>query len=104
MLTNRRVSFEWALIDGVNDTIEQAHALVALISQTYDPRVEKRHMLHVNLIPLNPTSGYYGKASQIIRISQFREILDRAWIPNTLRVRRGIDISAGCGQLKAETR
>jgi len=104
VLTNRRVSFEWALIDGVNDTIEQAHALVALISQTYDPRVEKRHMLHVNLIPLNPTSGYYGKASQIIRISQFREILDRAWIPNTLRVRRGIDISAGCGQLKAETR
>jgi 23S rRNA (adenine2503-C2)-methyltransferase len=101
--TNRRVSFEWALIDGVNDTVEQARALVNLIRQTFDPRIEKRHMLHVNMIPLNPTGGYHGKASQWIRIGQFRDILDRASIPNTLRVRRGIDISAGCGQLKAET-
>lgn len=100
--TNRRVSFEWAMIDGINDTLEQAQALVELVRRTFDPRQEKRHMLHINMIPLNPTGGYRGKASQRSRIQQFQEVLDRANIPNTLRVRRGIDISAGCGQLKAE--
>lgn len=101
--TNRRVSFEWALIEGVNDTTEQAKALVAFIRQTFNPRIEKRHMIHVNMIPLNPTGGYHGQASQRFSIRQFRTILDQDGIPNTLRVRRGIDISAGCGQLKAET-
>jgi 23S rRNA (adenine2503-C2)-methyltransferase len=102
MKTNRRVSFEWALIDSVNDTPEQAKALVQLVRATFDPRVEKRHMLHVNLIPLNPTNGYRGRASQRARIQRFCAVLDEAGIPNTVRVRRGIDISAGCGQLKAE--
>ena len=101
--TNRRVSLEWALIDSVNDTREQAEALVKLVSAAFDPQKEHRNMLHVNLIPLNPTHGYGGKASQRSRILQFRGILDDAGIPNTLRVRRGIDISAGCGQLKAES-
>jgi 23S rRNA (adenine2503-C2)-methyltransferase len=101
--TNRRISFEWALIDGVNDTPEQAEALVKYIRQTFDPRVEKRHMIHVNMIPLNPTLGFAGRASQRTRIQEFCDVLNRAGIPNTLRVRRGIDISAGCGQLKAET-
>ena len=100
--TNRRVSFEWALIDNVNDTQEQAEALVKLVRATFNPQTEKRHMLHINLIPLNPTSGFAGRASQRARIQQFCDVLDRAGIPNTLRVRRGIDISAGCGQLKAE--
>jgi 23S rRNA (adenine2503-C2)-methyltransferase len=101
--TNRRVSFEWALIDGVNDTPEQAEALVKLVRNTFNPQVEKRHMIHVNMIPLNPTSGFAGRASQHTRIQEFCDVLSRAGIPNTLRVRRGIDISAGCGQLKAET-
>lgn len=101
--TNRRVSFEWALIDGVNDTLEQAEALVKLVRNTFNPQTEKRHMIHVNMIPLNPTSGFAGKASQRTRIQEFCDVLNRAGIPNTLRVRRGIDISAGCGQLKAET-
>jgi 23S rRNA (adenine2503-C2)-methyltransferase len=101
--TNRRVSFEWALIDGVNDTPEQAEALLKLIRSTFNPQTEKRHMIHVNMIPLNPTSGYSGRASQRTRIQEFCDVLNRAGIPNTLRVRRGIDISAGCGQLKAET-
>jgi 23S rRNA (adenine2503-C2)-methyltransferase len=100
--TNRRLSFEWALIEGVNDTPEQAEALVKLVQQTFDPRQEGRHLVHVNLIPLNPTGGYAGQASRRARIQQFCVILDRAGIPNTLRVRRGIDIAAGCGQLKAE--
>jgi 23S rRNA (adenine2503-C2)-methyltransferase len=100
--TNRRVSFEWALIDGVNDTPQQAEALVKLVHTTFDPSTERRHMIHINLIPLNPTGGYQGRASQRTRIQQFCDVLNQAGIPNTLRVRRGIDISAGCGQLKAE--
>jgi len=102
-MTNRRVSYEWALIDGVNDTREQAEALVKLVHNTFNPQVEKRHMIHVNMILLNPTSGFAGRASQRSHIQEFCDVLDRAGIPNTLRVRRGIDISAGCGQLKAET-
>ncbi len=99
--TNRRVSYEWALIDGVNDTVEQARALVELVRQT-NPRASV-NLVHVNLIPLNPTGGYAGHASRRARIQQFRDVLTQAGIPNTLRIRRGIDISAGCGQLKAET-
>jgi 23S rRNA (adenine2503-C2)-methyltransferase len=89
--THRRVSFEWALIEGVNDTPEQARALARLIGGT---------LCHVNLIPLNPTSGYAGAASTRQRIVAFRAVLELAGIPNTLRLRRGIDIQAGCGQLR----
>ncbi|HET7090619.1 MAG TPA: 23S rRNA (adenine(2503)-C(2))-methyltransferase RlmN [Anaerolineae bacterium] len=92
--TRRRLSFEWALIDGVNDTIEQAQALARLAQQM------PKHLVHVNLIPLNPTRGYAGAASRRERIAAFRAELDRRGIPNTLRVRRGIDIDAGCGQLR----
>jgi len=89
--THRRVSFEWALIEGVNDTPEQARALAQLA---------KGMLCHVNLIPLNPTSGYPGAASTRERIAAFRTVLESAGIPNTLRLRRGIDIQAGCGQLR----
>jgi 23S rRNA (adenine2503-C2)-methyltransferase len=92
--THRRVSFEWALIEEVNDTPEQARALAALV---------KGMLCHVNLIPLNPTSGYPGAASTRERIAAFRSVLEPAGIPNTLRLRRGIDIQAGCGQLKSQT-
>lgn len=100
--TNRRVSIEWALIDGVNDTAEQAAALVQFVLNTYNWKEEHRHMLHVNLIPLNPTAGYSGRVSSRMHIQRFRDVLDHAGIPQTLRVRRGVDIRAGCGQLKAE--
>ena len=88
--THRRVSLEWALIEGMNDTPEQARALARLV---------KGMLCHVNLIPLNPTSGYAGAASTRQRIAAFRSVLESANIPNTLRLRRGIDIQAGCGQL-----
>lgn len=91
--TNRRISFEWALIDDVNDTREQAEAFVKLA---------KGMLCHVNFIPLNPTRGYGGHESTKSNIKHFQEILDNAGIPNTLRIRRGIDINAGCGQLKQE--
>jgi len=92
--THRRMSFEWALIDGVNDTIEQARALAQLAQQL------PKHLIHVNLIPLNPTRDYPGAASRRGRIAAFRAEIDRHGIPNTLRIRRGIDINAGCGQLR----
>src|SRR5512135_738428 len=89
--THRRISFEWALIEGVNDTADQARLLVRLI---------KGLLCHVNLIPLNPTRDFAGQASTRDRIAAFRLILDQAGIPNSLRIRRGIDINAGCGQLR----
>lgn len=91
--TGRRVTFEWALIEGENDTPEQAHRLGKLLE----------HMLcHVNVIPLNPTGGYAGKPPDSSRVRDFIHILESYRVPATIRIRRGIDISAGCGQLKTE--
>lgn len=90
MKTSRRVSFEWALINGVNDTPEVAKKLAAKL---------RGLMCHVNAIPLNPTTGYNGKASDRQRAILFKETLEQAGIPCTIRMRRGIDINAGCGQL-----
>ena len=89
--TNRRISFEWALIQGENDTVDEAQRLATLL---------KGLLCHVNLIPLNPTQGYEGTPSDEKRIRQFVRILEEAGIPTTIRVRRGIDIDAGCGQLQ----
>jgi 23S rRNA (adenine2503-C2)-methyltransferase len=88
--TGRRVSFEWALISGVNDTPEVAKRLASKL---------KGLMCHVNAIPLNPTAGYNGKATDRQRAILFKETLEQAGIPCTIRMRRGIDIQAGCGQL-----
>ena len=88
--TGRRITFEWALIHGVNDTPETARQLAALL---------KGLLCHVNAIPLNPTTGYHGQATDRSRAEAFRETLEQAGIPCTIRMRRGIDIAAGCGQL-----
>jgi len=93
--TGRRLSFEWALIDDVNDTPQQAEALAALL---------KGLTCHVNLIPLNPTNLYAGKGSPRERAAAFRERLRSRGIACTVRVRRGIEIQAGCGQLATERR
>lgn len=89
--TGRRVSFEWALIAGENDSVEEAHRLGRLLAPL---------LCHVNLIPLNPTAGYEGDPSQEAAVARFVEILGSHGIPATVRVRRGIDIDAGCGQLR----
>eukprot|EP00931_Biecheleriopsis_adriatica_P047071 TRINITY_DN27107_c0_g1_i1.p1 TRINITY_DN27107_c0_g1~~TRINITY_DN27107_c0_g1_i1.p1 ORF type:complete len:700 (+),score=129.87 TRINITY_DN27107_c0_g1_i1:48-2147(+) len=91
-VTGRRVSFEWTLIAGQNDTPESAQKLGRLISK-FAPGS------HVNLIPLNPTNGYNGGPSQREAIANFIEILNGFKVEATIRVRRGIDIDAGCGQL-----
>jgi 23S rRNA (adenine2503-C2)-methyltransferase len=89
--THRRLTFEYALMDGLNDSEEQADQLAALI---------KDMLCHVNLIPLNPTpdSPYSGSPDE--RVYAFRDRLQAAGIPTTVRLRRGIDIQAGCGQLR----
>ena len=88
--TGRRITFEWALINGVNDTPDQARKLGARL---------RGLLCHVNAIPLNPTDGYEGKATTRERAQKFKEVLEKAGIPCTIRIRRGIDIQAGCGQL-----
>lgn len=92
-LTGRRISLEWALISGVNDDAQQAQALTRLVEGL---------TCHVNLIPLNPTSGFSGTAPAQLQANEFAHVLASAGIPCTIRTRRGIDIQAGCGQLAVE--
>ncbi len=90
-LSGRRMTFELALIANQNDTPEQAHALGKLV----------RGMLcHVNVIPLNPTTDYAGEKSNRERVDEFKRILESYGVTCTIRMRRGIDINAGCGQLR----
>lgn len=89
--TNRRITFEWAAIAGENDTPQEAHKLGRLLAGL---------LCHVNIIPLNPTGGYSGIPADSTNIEKFINILNHYNVSATVRVRRGIDISAGCGQLK----
>lgn len=91
---NRNIFFEWTLIEDENDQPEQAHALGQLLQG-----IES----HVNLIPLNPTEGYGGEPTKRPSVKAFQAILTSYDIPSTVRQRRGIDIAAGCGQLKQTT-
>jgi len=89
--TNRRITFEWAAIADENDTPAEAHKLGRLLAGL---------LCHVNIIPLNPTGGYSGMPADSTNIDKFINILNHYKVSATVRVRRGIDISAGCGQLK----
>lgn len=91
--TRRRVTFEWALIAGRNDSAGQAHALGRLLAGID---------AHVNLIPLNPTAGYDGDPTRPAEAERFVAALAEHGVPASVRVRRGIDVDAGCGQLKAD--
>ena len=86
----RRITFEYALMDGLNDKDAHAKEFADLVGDM---------LCHINLIPLNPTpdSPYSGSPDE--RVYQFRDHLQAAGIPTTVRLRRGIDIQAGCGQL-----
>jgi 23S rRNA (adenine2503-C2)-methyltransferase len=88
--TRRRPSIEWAMIDRVNDTEEEASLLAP---------IAKRLGAHVNLIPLNPTPGYAVVGSSPARIRRFVEVLERARVNVTVRDTRGRTIDAACGQL-----
>jgi 23S rRNA (adenine2503-C2)-methyltransferase len=95
-LTGRRISFEWALIQGVNDSSEQAKKLANLL-QVF--RIRGASMCHVNVILLNPTNNYRGLAASRAQAMIFQSELELHGIPCTMRLRRGIEIQAGCGQL-----
>jgi len=88
--TGRRLSLEWALIDGVNDTAEDIDELATFARPLG---------AHVNLIPLNPTPGYAVLGSPPARVRAFREGLRATGINATVRQTRGRDIDAACGQL-----
>ena len=92
--TGRRLSFEWALIDGVNDT-DTAIDELALYAGGLEA--------HVNLIPLNPTPGYLVMGSTLERVHEFRDGLEAQGINVTVRNTRGRSIAAACGQLAAVT-
>jgi 23S rRNA (adenine2503-C2)-methyltransferase len=89
-LRGRKVFIEYVMLDGVNDRVEQARELAKLL----DPKIFK-----VNLIPYNPTGMYDGSTPKAI--GAFKAELLRARVPTTVRLTRGRDIAAACGQLAA---
>jgi 23S rRNA (adenine2503-C2)-methyltransferase len=91
--TNRRILFEWTLIAGKNDSSAEAARLAELLAGI---------PAHVNLIPLNPTIGFSGTATNAHAAVGFQRVLRAAGVPSTVRQRRGIDVAAGCGQLRSE--
>ena len=90
--TGRRVTFEYALMDGVNDSPEIANNLAKLLHGNGS---------HVNLIPINPTAGDFKRPSNN-RVHDFERILSRAGVNCTIRVEKGTEISAACGQLRTD--
>jgi len=91
--TNRRITFEVALIDGINDSPTHARELADLL---------RGLLCHVNLIPFNPVPGIGWRRSPGERVDEFAKVLERRGVPVTIRVSRGVEIRAGCGQLRAE--
>jgi 23S rRNA (adenine2503-C2)-methyltransferase len=90
--TGRRLSLEWALIDGVNDRPSDAGELAVYA---------RALRAHVNLIPLNPTPGYAVRGTPAPGVRRFRDRLESLGVNATVRATRGTDIDAACGQLAA---
>jgi 23S rRNA (adenine2503-C2)-methyltransferase len=90
--TRRRLSVEWAMIDGVNDANSDADELAAFARPL---------AAHVNLIPLNPTPGYAVRGTPPARVRAFAEALGARGVNATVRATRGAEIDAACGQLAA---
>jgi 23S rRNA (adenine2503-C2)-methyltransferase len=93
-IKGRRVTFEYACIEGVNDHLEQADRLAGRIRGL-------RGGAHVNLIPLNPTGDFAGQPPDRERINRFAARLAAQGVTVTVRRNRGVDIDAACGQLRA---
>jgi len=91
MKTKRRITFEYAMISGMNDSSENALELAHRI---------KGMLCHVNLIPVNDVEGLEYKQSDKKRIEKFQEILEQHGIETTIRRELGSDINAACGQLR----
>jgi 23S rRNA (adenine2503-C2)-methyltransferase len=93
-LRRRKVFVEYVMLGGVNDRVEQAAQLASVLTP--------REAFKVNLIPYNPTGFYEGSSRNAI--AAFKAVLDRARVPATVRLTRGRDIAAACGQLAAKPR
>jgi 23S rRNA (adenine2503-C2)-methyltransferase len=91
--THRRVTFEYVLISGTNDALSDAEQLSRLL---------KGLLCHVNLIPLNPVPGTGMSATPRAQVLAFQKVLEDAGVPTTIRIERGSDIAAACGQLKVD--
>ena len=91
--THRRVTFEIALIDGINDSDGQARQIADTL---------RGLLCHVNVISFNPIPDSTWHASSGNRVQSFAHVIESAGIPVTIRQSRGADIQAGCGQLKAQ--
>ena len=92
--TKRRVTFEYVLLSGVNDAERDALELAGRIA-----KLGRNADYHVNLIPLNPGPGGFARPP-VERMERFAEVLQESGIAATLRISKGQDIAAGCGQLK----
>jgi 23S rRNA (adenine2503-C2)-methyltransferase len=90
-LRRRKVFVEYVMLAGVNDSPEQARALASVLD---------RHAFKVNLIPYNPTGMFDGSSREAI--AKFKAVLDAARLPSTVRLTRGREIAAACGQLAAQ--
>jgi 23S rRNA (adenine2503-C2)-methyltransferase len=95
-LRRRKVFVEYVMLAGINDSPARAKELAALL----DAGSSKPSVFKVNLIPYNPTGMYDG--SSRAAIAAFKSVLDRARVPSTVRLTRGRDIAAACGQLAAQ--
>ena len=91
--TNRRVTFEYAMIDGLNDSEDQAHRLAQRM---------RGKLVHINLIPINAVEENNFQPSSEKQISRFKSILEKMGINVTIRRELGSDINAACGQLRNE--
>jgi 23S rRNA (adenine2503-C2)-methyltransferase len=92
--TGRRITFEYALIDGFNDSPQQARELATLL---------KGLLCHVNLIPVNPVPESPWRGSPMERVTSFHQELRHLGLNSTIRLGRGIEIEAGCGQLRSRS-
>jgi 23S rRNA (adenine2503-C2)-methyltransferase len=100
--TRRRVSFEYALMAGVNDDLEQAGRLGRLLAPLRVPR-SGGHAAHVNLIPYNPTPGTGFSPPSKAAVRRFRDVVAASGVPVSVRANRGVGIDAACGQLRTVT-
>ncbi|NCC07694.1 MAG: 23S rRNA (adenine(2503)-C(2))-methyltransferase RlmN [Clostridia bacterium] len=91
--TGRRISFEYSMVNGVNDSDDTAKKLASLI---------KGMGAHVNLIPINPVDGSPYSATDAQNVQRFKQTLEALHVNATVRRRLGTDISAACGQLRRE--
>jgi len=90
----RRITFEYVMLKGVNDSPKDARALVALMEGI---------PAKINLIPFNPWPGSLYECSDALQIQKFSEVVMAAGYPSPVRSPRGSDILAACGQLKSES-